>query len=170
MAQETETKPSFAARRWVKVILVISLALNLAVAGAIAGIALRNAGPDRPPAVRDVGFGPWGGALDRDDRRALRERFAAERDRFTGSWREEREDRKALVAVLRADPFDPSALDALSARLAARGVERMQLGERMIRAHILDMSPKQRAGFADRLEASQRHPGRDHKARQPAEK
>ena len=162
MAQETETRSPAITRRWVKVVLGLSLALNLAVLGMGIGAALRFADPDRRVVVRDVGFGPWSAALDRDDRAALHKRFLAERGRLSEGWRADRADRAALVAVLRADPLDLAALDALTARIAARGQERVDLGQAMIRAHILGMTSAQRVAFAGRLEASQqRH--RDHK-------
>jgi uncharacterized membrane protein len=154
MAQETEARTPVITRPWVKVLLGVSLALNLAVLGVGIGAALRFADPDRRVVVRDVGFGPWSAALDRDDRAALHKRFLTERGRLSEGWRADRADRAALVAVLRADPLDLAALDALTARIAARGQDRVELGQALIRAHIVDMTPAQRAAFADRLAAS----------------
>ncbi len=142
--------------RW---LLVASLTLNLLVAGVVAGVALRHVGGDMPP-PRSLGFGPWTGGLDRSDHRALREAFVATGRDFRADWRAERADREALLAALRADPFDPAVLDAVAARMNARATQRMAMGQQLIRGHILAMAPEQRHAFADRLEASRKH-GRD---------
>ncbi|WP_323042811.1 periplasmic heavy metal sensor [Gemmobacter sp.] len=142
--------------RW---LLVASLTLNLLVVGVVAGVGLRFAGGDMPP-PRSIGFGPWSGGLDRSDHKALREAFGATGRDFRADWQLEREDRAALLAALRADPFDPAALDSVTARMNARATERMDLGQRLIRDHILAMTPDQRRAFADRLEMSRRH-GKD---------
>ncbi|MFN6979897.1 MAG: periplasmic heavy metal sensor [Gemmobacter sp.] len=143
---------------------MLSLALNLAVAGLAAGVILRQGGalPGAPPraVALDPGFGPFAAALSPEDRRALRRAFLAERGAVLEGIRADRADRAALVAALRADPFDPAAMDAAAARLTARGQERAELGQRLIRAHVLGMTAAERADFAARLEAAfARRPG-----------
>lgn len=153
-------KPRIPARfRW---LLIGSLTLNLLVVGAVAGMALRFAGGDRmpPPTERSLGFGPWSGGLEREDMRALRKGFDASGTDLRAAWREERADRAALFAVLRAEPFDPAELDAVAARMQARTLERLDLGQKLIRDHIVAMSPEARRAFADRLERHQTR-GRD---------
>lgn len=142
--------------RW---LLIGSLTLNLLVVGAMAGSALRFAG-DRPPppGERSLAFGPWSGGLQREDYRALSKGFAASGRDLRTAWREEREDRAALVAGLRAEPFDPGVLDTLSARMRARALDRMDLGQSLIRDHILAMTPEARRAFADRLEQHMNRP------------
>jgi uncharacterized membrane protein len=144
--------------RW---LLIGSLALNLLVVGAVAGVALRLAGGDRmpPPAERSLGFGPWSGGLERSDYRALRKGFEASGQDLRDMRRAERADRAALVAALRADPFDPKALDDVAARMQARTLARLDLGQQLIRGHVLAMTPDQRRAFADRLD---RHGRRHH--------
>lgn len=147
--------------RW---LLIASLTLNLLVVGAVVGTALRVAGGGRmlPPAERSLGFGPWSGGLDRDDYRALRRGFEQSgRDPREGRAAE-MADRQALIAALRAEPFDPSTLDAIAARMQARTLERLDLGQRLIRAHVVAQSPEARRAIADRLE---RHMHRDQRDR-----
>lgn len=139
--------------RW---LLVVSLTLNLLVVGVAAGIALRHAGGGMPHPPRSIGFGPWTGGLDRADLKALREAFGATGRDFRTEWRAERADREALLAALRADPLDLAGLDAATARMNARAAERMDLGQRLIRDHILAMTPAERRAFADRLEAARK--------------
>lgn len=143
---------------WTRALLIGSLALNLAVAGLVAGAFLRSRMGDHPPppraALLDPAFGAWGPALSREDRAALRAAFSAERGRVAEGLRAERADRAELLAVLRADPFDPAALDAVTARLSARMRERFEIGQRLVRDRILAMTPDERRAFADRLEAA----------------
>jgi len=145
--------------RW---LLVGSLTLNLLVVGAVVGTALRFAGGDRPLAGvdRSLGFGPWSGGLNREDFRALHNRFEQSGRDLRSARRDAAEDREALIAVLRADPFDPAALDVVAARMRARMLDRLDLGQALIRAHVVAMAPAARRAFADRLERHMHH-GRD---------
>lgn len=152
--------------RWLRVALVMSLALNLAVAGVLAGAWLRHAGPERweprdpgrhtsaPARDRDPGIGPWGRALSATDRAALRDAFEGERGRLLEGVRADRADRAALAAVLRADPLDVAAMDAITDRMQARADDRLAVGQRLVRAHVIALPAAERAALADRLEAS----------------
>lgn len=147
-------KPAVSRRlRW---LLIASLSLNVAVIGGVAGLALRHAGDDRggPSAPRHSGFGPWSGGIAHEDRKALRQAFDATSYDFRAEWRADREDRHALVAALRADPFNAAAVSDVAARLQARALARMQFSDGVIREYILAMTPEARLAYADRLETS----------------
>jgi len=58
-------------RKLWRIVLVTSLALNLAVVGVIGGLALRSSGDKGPPRNFDVGLGSIGRALSQEDRRAI---------------------------------------------------------------------------------------------------
>ncbi|WP_179381434.1 periplasmic heavy metal sensor [Jannaschia marina] len=150
-------------RGWIKVALVVSVALNVAVAAAVAG-ALLSGEPDRrqgsagrhgggPPEIATLARG-----LDRSDRRAL---FRALRqDPVLAEARPRILAQRAEVAgTLRADPFDPEAFEAalgaqrrLQAELADRGLV-------VLTGIIADLSAADRATLADRMTAL-RGPGR----------
>lgn len=150
-----QTRPA-TARRW-RWVLIVSLTLNLLVVGVVAGTVLRHAGGDGPPeAARALGFGPWSRGLSHDDHQALRRAFEASGQDFRAAWREERADRSALIAALQAEPFDPAALDAIAARMHARSVTRMDLGQRLIRDHVVAMTPEARHALAERMQAEPR--------------
>lgn len=157
-------------RRW-RIVLALSLALNLAVAGMVAGVILRNSGVipglAPPPVARDPGLGPFGAALTPEDRRAMRRAFAGERDRVMSGLRADRADRAALITLLRAEPYDPAAVATVAARLVERQHERARIGQRLIEARLAAMTPDERRAFADRLEAAfARHgPGRENRHR-----
>lgn len=148
--------------RWMRWLLVGSLTLNLLVVGIAVGAAVRFSGTGAsPPVVRSLGFGAWSGGLERSDLRALRKASEERGLNLRALWREERQDRAALVAALKADPFDPATLDAVAERMAARNRDRLDAGHALIRAHVLAMTEAERLAFADRLERSLRKGGRD---------
>lgn len=149
--------PPGRAPRWMKVALVVSVALNLAVAGAVAGAALF--GPDHLHGltVREVGFGPFDRALSLKDREALRQEFQT---RMGGRWSEMkamRQDLQNLLSALRAEPFQPDTLWALAAQQEQRLTERLKLGQKLLIERVIAMAPEERLRFADRLEAEMSH-------------
>ena len=159
-------------RRWLGIALLVSLGLNLAVLGIAGGAWLRGStghgpGPDRPAMVRDIGFGPWARALTRADHAALRQSFEVERPRMREVWRAARADREALLALLRAEPLDLAAANEVFDPIDTRNRDRLDMGQRMIREHILAMSAPERAAFADRMEEATRHgPRRENRERE----
>ena len=152
---ETAKKPR--GSRGLKIALAVSLAINLCIAGVIAGVMLRD-GP--PPGGRDFGLGPLSEALSREDRKALRAIFVERHHDLRGSRREMRAEFDALVAALRAEPFDPAALDAALAAIAARNQALLDTGRELVAERLKAMDGAGRAAFADRLE---KHIGREKK-------
>lgn len=138
-------------RLWVRVLLGLSLAVNFAIAGVVLGAVLR--GNDRMSEVRELGFGPFSRALDEEDRRALRRAFLDSQPDLKDSRRQMRNDMQALLDVLRADPFDQGAAQAVLANGTERGRERAELGQRLILERLTAMTQAQRQAFADRLES-----------------
>ena len=139
--------------RWLKTVLVLSLALNLGVAGLVLGHNLKGRGEGpRPHSVRDLGFGFFGPALTDADREALRTAFARNAPDLREARNAMREDVAAVLAAIRAEPFDAAAFDAALARSAARSMERRALGEALIRDHLAGLDAAARDGFATRLE------------------
>lgn len=95
-------------------LLGLSLALNLAVLGLVAGALIRFGGPDgmhRPP--RSLGAALYR-ELPREDRRALRAEIGAH---GAGGLPREASAVPALIETLRASPFDAQAA---AAQLAAQ--------------------------------------------------
>lgn len=146
-----------------QIALAISVAINLAVAGVVAG-AMLNHGPDggRMDMGRELGFGPFSEALSRDDRRVLREAFLAKAPDLRDNRRQRVQDAQALLGALRADPFAPDALAKLMDSQQRRMESQLQLGQDLLRAFLISMTPEARLAFAGRLEERLR-PGRDDK-------
>jgi uncharacterized membrane protein len=146
--------------RGLKIALAVSVALNLGVAGLVTGIVLHGGPGGRGDMVRDLGFGPFEGALSEADRDALRGKVRAQFGDIRAARREMQADAQALLAALTADPFDPAALTEAMAAQAEHLGERLKFGSDLMRDHLLSLSDEDRRAFAGRLEDRMRH-GRD---------
>ncbi|MFV0359057.1 periplasmic heavy metal sensor [Tropicimonas sp.] len=141
--------------RWVRMVLFVSLAINLAVFGLVGGALLKfsRQGDMRPSFVsRELGLGPYMFALDDEARGRLIAAAGGRKDdlrRHRGEWAGAVQQ---SLAVLRADPFDAARFRqslAQQADLAARGRD---VGQDVLVEQIAGMSREERAAFADRLE------------------
>lgn len=149
---ETKTNPA-PMRRWQKVLLGLSLAVNLLIVVAVASFVLTHddGRRHRPPRVDQMG-GPLTGALTREDRHEIgRALWRSYRD-----GRPSREDMRAefaeVVAALRAEPYDPAVVEASLQKQLDFAIQRQELGQRLLRERLEAMTPDERAAFADRLE------------------
>lgn len=140
-------------RRGLKIALAVSVALNLAVVGVVAGAVLRG-GPMRDQMVRDIGFGPFAEALTDSDRKALRRAFFDRSPGLRDLRATMRQDMAGVLAALRAQPFDPAALRAALAAQAERLSGQMTLGQDLLAERIDAMAEAERLAFADRLESA----------------
>lgn len=141
-----------------RIALAVSVALNLAVIGIVAGALLRD-GP-RGRFIRDLDFGPYGEAFTPQDRAAMRDAFLS-RDVNMRDMRDQmRSEGAALVALLRADTLDLEELRALMQTQQGRMVDRIEMGRDLVTERIAAMSAEDRRAFADRLERAFRHPMR----------
>ena len=141
--------------RWVRIALAVSLAANLGIAGIVAGAMFREDGPMRGGnQVRDLGFGPFTEALSKHDRAELRRAFLTKMPDMQQGRRAVRDDLTALLARLRATPFDKEALRVAFERQTARNSERLALGQGLIFDLVVGMTDGDRQKFADRLEQS----------------
>lgn len=147
------------APRWMKIALVVSVALNLAVAGLVLGAWLGD-GPHKGM-PRDLSFGPFSEALSDADRRALRKDLMGRAGEFRSSRDAARAEFVALLGALRADPFDPAAMTAALTAIETRNAERLDLGRSLIETRLIEMSAAERRAFADRLEMGLRRGGKD---------
>jgi len=152
----TGEKPRARVPRWMKALLAVSLALNLAVAGALGGIALRRAAD--PPVLAQWRMGPEAGvslrhalaALPEDARQAMRAEWRAQMraDRDTAATGPGTAE---VLALLRAETLDTDALraafDAPQARLQAAS----EAGAGLLVAQLAEMDVDARRAYADRL-------------------
>ncbi len=148
-------------RKWMPIVLVISLALNLLVAGVVLGAVLRFRGGDHAGAP--PGFGPaLYHALPKSERKALRGELSGLRGK--GSHRR-KQDFGELSQALRVVPFDPAAVQALLEQQAQATADLQVALHQQWLAQVSAMSDDERAIYADRLEDVVKRGPRKHKRR-----
>lgn len=141
-------------RGW-RVVLIVSLTLNLMVVGLVGGLFLAKGGrPHHPMPVREVSFGAYTAALSREDRNALRSSFMAEAPNFRDIRAAIREENRQLLDALRAEPFLVERVLAVMEQQRERGWARFKLGQQLLAEQIVAMEPEARRAFSDRLEAA----------------
>lgn len=137
-------------RRLWKIVLVASLALNLAVAGLVVGTVLSGRLGDGPPRNFDLGLGPVARALEPQERRSMGRDMRQSRVLRDVDLRGRSE---ALIAALKADPFDPAQVSALLDAQAAQLARVQQTAQAALLRAIINMTPERRAAFAASLQA-----------------
>ncbi len=151
MDDAAEAKPT--AGRWLRFALAISVAVNLAILGIVAGAMIRNHGPMQDGAMaRDLGFGPFTEALSDQDRKKLRQAFLAKVPELRDDRRAMRLESSALLGQLRAVPFDAAGLRKVFDSQHQRNAERLDLGQNLILDLVVGMTEAERLAFASRLE------------------
>jgi len=136
--------------RWTRVLLFVSLAANLLVVGAVVGI-IANGGPPRvnPSADSTVLFLR---ALEAEDRRAMLKKLREAGQGPVSAHRDARAQFRAMVTAIRAEPFDPAAVERVLAAQSQLAETRRTLGQGVFIDRITQMTPDERAAFAARLE------------------
>lgn len=152
-APEADAK-TYRMRPTLRVVLFLSLAMNLVVVGLVAGFIVRG-GPPHPPKRGGSDYViPYTRAFDEDQRkdvwRSLKRDFAERRERGG--------DRAGVIAgynqaleVLRAEPFDQAAMIAVLEGQTARANERLAAGQQVLTNHLSALTQAERAAYADRL-------------------
>lgn len=137
--------------RWARIALISSLALNVAVIGLLGGLMI---------AARDVAVGglPIDGFrfvvqyLPEDDQNELRRNIVSNRDEMRALRTAMKENREALLAALRADPFDAGATSAAIKAQADATIRFSSTAREALIAQITALSLDERLAFADRIE------------------
>lgn len=151
--------------RWVKALLAASLGVNLLIGGLVFGNFLHGRAGDgayggRPPAqarmLQEMGLGPFLGAFPSEQRRqlgrALRERVGTSEVNRAALARE----LTGILQAIRAEPYDPVALETVLASQKGRIADRATEGRNVVLDFIISMSNEERTTFADRMENSMR--------------
>lgn len=138
-------------RRLWRVVLVLSLAMNVAVIGAVAGLAISgHAMNDRPQRIM-FDFGPLERVLEPEDRRAIGRKMRNEAVRPFD--RAEMHGKMIdLAAALRADPFDAAAVSRELSAFRSRSERVQETAQNAFISHLVSMTPAARANLADKLE------------------
>lgn len=151
---DQDTPPTrSAAPRWMRILLVASLAMNLLVVGALVGAAIKGGGPWRGG---DHHAGPMARALDPEDRRVLRKRMIETRTDSRDGRKAHRAAMQELVTLLRATPYDAEAVQTQMQEVRGQFLNRMERGQALLLGRLSEMTQAERAAYADRLEEALR--------------
>ena len=147
-------------RRWVKVALIVSVAVNLGSAGVIGGAALRAPEIQRNNLQAPEGVAMLARAMPTPHQRELRESL---RDR-RGDLRPDREElrnlRDRFIVALRAEPFDIDAVNDVFADQRVMLSNLTAAGHDSVIEQIEKMSPQDRENYIRRLLGNDRPPPR----------
>ncbi|MFK7870850.1 MAG: periplasmic heavy metal sensor [Roseobacter sp.] len=142
--------------RWLKPTLLVSLALNLAFIGVIAGAALRFDGTPRftggPPPSGSFGRA-YMMALPKEDRREIMRAVRTSNDAGLPDRAARRDMFKAVVAALEATPFDLTQLDAAVSRQAQSSIAVQSAAQGAWLAHVAAMEDAERRDYAQAINA-----------------
>lgn len=141
-------------RGWTRIILIVSLALNVLFVGLFAGAVLRDGPPGRGNRLGELNMGPVTEAFSAQERDQVRRAFLRAWPDMRAQRNEMQGDVAALMQVLRAPVLDRAALEAIFARQSDRSQRRLQQGQVAVLDVIAAMSPEARLAFVDRLEAA----------------
>lgn len=144
-----DKKPLSRTPGWVRILLIVSLALNLLIIGLVGGAMMRFGGPDgmRPP-PRSIGAVLYR-ALPGEDRRAL---WSSSHRAHGGNPGQRKAQILAVTEALRATPFDPGAIEtALETHALELDKVQKSLQQNWL-TRVQEMSDEQRQAYADRLE------------------
>ncbi|MFY0690664.1 MAG: periplasmic heavy metal sensor [Paracoccaceae bacterium] len=149
---ETPTPERKTGWPWLRIILVLSLGLNLLFVGAILGARLSDRGPGPDKVTRGMPIGVYGRALERRDQRALGRAFRKEMRASSAPERARlREIPPRVIGALVAEPYDPAQVEALFDLQRDRMLELHDVGRKLLLERIAAMSPEERARYAQRL-------------------
>lgn len=138
--------------RGVRIALVVSVALNLLVAGFLVGGWLDRT-PQRDPSLRGAGpMAPFAAAMEPEDRRALLAGLRDEGGEGRPGPREFRARLATLLETIRAEPFDAAGFRDLLAGQRRAAVSRQEAAEHLLVERIAGMTAEERVAYADRLE------------------
>lgn len=144
----TPAKP----KKRVRILLGVSLALNLLVIGAVVGAISK--GPGRQgggPGMREAAL-PYVGAFDRSDKRAMRQEMKARLPDRSEARAAHQTSYRAFLELLRAETFDVAAASSVMSAQFERAQRFQTIGRELSIQRISDMSAEKRAAYADRLE------------------
>ncbi|MEP2030991.1 MAG: periplasmic heavy metal sensor [Paracoccaceae bacterium] len=147
----TEKSTEKKARKWGRVVLVASLALNLLVVGVVAG-AMWRFGGDQHDRRGSEFSAPFIRALSHADRRAIGKEMRMMREQAKSGRAARNALYEQMSDALRSDPFNMAQVEDLSLRQRSTVNERLTAAQEIWLRHIADMTAQERTEYADRLD------------------
>lgn len=150
MTEETIQPQGRGCPAWAKILLIGSLALNVAVVGLYAGHAMKD-GKDRASGNRQI---EWILKLVPEDRRDFTKRhFADARNDLRALNGARLEQLDQIVSAIRNDPFDQAQLESALAGRRDTSLQRREIVHERLLSLMIAFEPEERQFFATGLEA-----------------
>ncbi len=150
-------------RNWVKYLLIVSLGLNLIVAGLMVGAKVSGHGPHKRVGMPGFGMRGFVQALPRDKRAELRAQFRDNRSKMRANGKAMHKSMDTIRAVIAMQPFDAEALHTAFTNQRAQVTSVTQDAQDAFVKIIADMSDAERAEFAENLNKQQLRHREKHK-------
>ena len=149
-------KPARPKKRF-RIMLGVSLALNLLFVGAIVG-AIATGGGKRggPPDLRAVAA-PYVAAFDLSTKRAMRKDMRAQLPTRKEAKAANKADYEAFLETVRTEPFDAVRAAAIMEKQFMRGAQFQSTGRKVAIERISNMSVEERKAYAERLQGWLEH-------------
>lgn len=144
----TETQKPVGMRRRTKILLAVSLGLNMLFVGAAGGVLFNK---DRHDRLKEAAFGPYTRALSHADRKAIGAALREEFGGFRQNLPQIKASYEALKVALSAEVYDRELVHRLVMEQQASGMKRYQFGQRLLLERLDVMSPEDRREFAKHL-------------------
>lgn len=159
MAEDQDMKKNW---NWTKTLLVISLGLNLLVAGMVVGSAFSHRKGGRPDPFLGGGMRPYVSSLPEKQREHVRDRLLHNREAARAARQELRQSARNVRDAITAEPFDADALNTAFAaqRSVYDGIAAN--GHHALVEILAGMSDAERAQFIARLKTFERAPRAEH--------
>ncbi len=136
--------------KWVKILLVVSLGVNLMVAGLVVGAALKEPYQRSSPKNQDaIAFLSY--ALPKEHRQEIRRELVARRDEFQASRQALRGLRVEMIAVLEQEPFEIEKVAMLLEQQRALFLSMGELAHDALLRRIEQLTPEERTVYINSL-------------------
>ena len=140
-----------------KLVLVISLGINLAIGGLALGVWAIDK-PKRPPSPDAVAFLSF--ALPQEHRDALRTQLVSRRTELRANRAAINQMRRQMIVALQAEPFEIAAIEEILQRQRDRFLALGELAHSALLERISMLSPEEREVYMKSLERQDRRPER----------
>ncbi len=162
MAEEhNNPDPRAVKRRWVKPLLIASLAINLAVAGLMVGAVFGDKRHGRHDSPIAGGMRPYLSALPEAQRPLVRQKLQENRETLRASRERMRHASRTIRLAIAAEPFDAETLKQAFATQRALYDGLAEGSHNALADIVATMTDVQRAEFLEALVKFRRKPGPD---------
>ncbi len=137
-----------------RILLGVSLALNLLVIGAVVGAIAKGpfSGGGSSPGMRSAAL-PYVAAFERQDKRAMQREMRSRFPDRKAASAAHRAAYSAFMEVLRAETFDAARASEIMQEQFERAQSFQKVGRDVSIERLSQMSAAERAAYADRLQA-----------------